>query len=326
MTSTAAPSLDSECFFIAPIGKDGSPERKRSDAILKFVVARAAAELGLTAVRGDQISEPGQITLQVIDHVLRARAAVADLTGSNANVYYELAIRHTAKLPVALIAEKDCVLPFDIAQMRTIFVDHTDLASADSCREAIVLQLSEALSDNATVDSPIATSIDVRALQSGNKVERNVAELVTAVEDLAKVQRLSLGRIEHFEATITDIAMRSLDSPEINAFYEIAETYEALRAVAEKDKENAELRGAVQRVEVLVRHLAAARRPRNRRRTVLGEDLARREELVRRELDRERERELARREDLARREHEELVRREQAAQDAMLTEKLTRGE
>jgi hypothetical protein len=109
MTTSAAASLDSECFFIAPIGKGGSPERKRSDALLRFVVARAAAELGLTAVRADQISEPGQITLQVIDHVLRARAAVADLTGSNANVYYELAIRHTAKLPAALIAEKECV-------------------------------------------------------------------------------------------------------------------------------------------------------------------------------------------------------------------------
>ena len=89
----------------------------------------------MSSVATDQISEPGQITLQVIDRVLRARAAVADLTGSNANVYYELAIRHTAKLPVALIAEKDRQLPFDIAQMRTIFVDHTDLASADSCRE-----------------------------------------------------------------------------------------------------------------------------------------------------------------------------------------------
>jgi hypothetical protein len=44
--------------------------------------------------------------------------------------------------------------------MRTIFVDHTDLASADSCREQIVIQLREALADNAVVDSPIATSMD----------------------------------------------------------------------------------------------------------------------------------------------------------------------
>ena len=260
MATTVASSLDYECFFIAPIGKDGSPERKRSDAILKFVVSRAATELGLTAVRADQISEPGQITLQVIDHVLRAKAAVADLTGSNANVYYELAIRHTAKLPIALIAEKDCVLPFDIAQMRTIFVDHTDLASADNCRESIVVQLREALGDNAVVDSPIATSIDVRALQSGDKVERNIAELVTAVEELSKMQRQSLGRMDRFEAVIEDAAFRSIDSLDMHTFNELAETYPLLRAAAEGDKENSELRIVAERLESVMRRLSVARR------------------------------------------------------------------
>lgn len=115
------PGLEQECFFIAPIGPDGSEERNRSDGVLEFIVARAASELGLQAVRADQLAEPGQITLQVIEHVLGAKAAVADLTGRNPNVYYELAIRHTAKLPTVLICEQGEELPFDIAQMRTIF-------------------------------------------------------------------------------------------------------------------------------------------------------------------------------------------------------------
>ncbi len=189
------PSLENECFFIAPIGKDGSPERNRSDGVLNFIVALAAEELELTAVRADKISEPGQITLQVIDHVLGARAAVADLAGVNPNVFYELAARHTARLPVALIAEKNSVLPFDIAQMRTIFFDHTDLRSADSCRAEIVKQLREAL-ENGAVDSPIATSVDVKTMQSGSVVERNVADLVTTTEAMAKDQRRNVLLLE----------------------------------------------------------------------------------------------------------------------------------
>jgi hypothetical protein len=202
-------SLDAECFFIAPIGKEGTSERNRSDGILEFIVARAAEELGLTAIRGDQISEPGQITLQVIDHVLGARAAVADLTYLNPNVFYELAVRHTARLPTTLIAEKGCDLPFDIAQMRTIFFDHTDLRSADSCRIAIVAQLREAL-DKGIVDSPITTSVDVRALQGGNEAERNIAELVTTVEDISKVQRLTL---EQVHLTLEWVNQVRLDPP-----------------------------------------------------------------------------------------------------------------
>jgi hypothetical protein len=212
MASGGALSLDRECFFIAPIGKEDTPVRKRSDSIFKFIVARAAAELGLTAIRGDQLSEPGQITLQVIDHVLGARAAVADLTGLNPNVFYELAVRHTARLPIALIAEKDCTLPFDIAQMRTIFFDSSDLGSADACREAIVAQLRNSL-DNKTVDSPIATAVEVRALQSGDKVERNIAELLTVVEDIAKSQQVTLSRIDGLASALARDPGKPLETP-----------------------------------------------------------------------------------------------------------------
>ena len=182
------PQLDEECFFIAPIGQEGSPERERSDGILEFIVDRAAHELNLTAIRADQIAEPGQITLQVIDHILGARAAVADVTGLNPNVFYELAVRHTARLPVAIIAEKGCNLPFDIAQMRTIFFESTSLRSADQCRIDIVAQLKQAL-DRGAVDSPIATSIDVRTLAGGSTAERNIAEIITTMEEIVKGQR-----------------------------------------------------------------------------------------------------------------------------------------
>lgn len=181
---SALPKLEEECFFIAPIGADGSQERRRSDGVLKFIVARAAEELKLQAIRGDQLAEPGQITHQVIQHVLGAKAAVTDLTGRNPNVYYELAIRHTAKLPTVLICEQGEQLPFDLAQMRTIFFSHTDLNSADRCRIEIVQHLREAL--DGAVDSPITASIDLQRLQAGDTVERNVAELVTTVADLQR--------------------------------------------------------------------------------------------------------------------------------------------
>src|SRR5437870_4750918 len=100
------PKYEDECFFIAPIGADGSDERQRSDGVLNYIVAPAVEKLGLEVIRADRIAKPGQITLQVIEHVLRARGGVADVTGANPNVYYELAVRHTAKLPVVLIAEE----------------------------------------------------------------------------------------------------------------------------------------------------------------------------------------------------------------------------
>jgi hypothetical protein len=85
--------FDSECFFIAPIGGDNSDIRKRSDAIRDWVVKPAAkAAADLMTVRADDVGEPGQITAQAVQHCLRAKAAVADLTEGNPNVYYELSV------------------------------------------------------------------------------------------------------------------------------------------------------------------------------------------------------------------------------------------
>jgi hypothetical protein len=181
---SSLPELENECFFIAPIGEVGSPERNRSDDVLEFIVARAADEVNLQAVRGDQLAEPGQITVQVIQYVLGAKAAVADLTGRNPNVYYELAIRHTARLPTVLIAEEGEQLPFDVAPMRTILFRATDLRSADRCRVEIVRHLRRAL--EGAVDSPITASIDLQRLQAGNTVERNIAELVTGFSHIER--------------------------------------------------------------------------------------------------------------------------------------------
>lgn len=242
------PSFDNECFFIAPIGAEGSPERKRSDGVLRFVVTKAAEELGLTAIRADQLAEPGLINLQVVEHVLSARAAVVDMTGLNPNVFYELAIRHTARLPVALIVEKGTTLPFDIAQMRTIFFDHTDLASADECRQQIVSHLREAIEGGA-VDSPIATALDVRALQAGSVAERNIAELVTAVEGVARSQRTIRSLVEEL-LVVEPIRLdpRALD--------DVAFSRSLLRELVAEDPNSNEAAEALDRLERALSHLS----------------------------------------------------------------------
>ncbi len=187
LPSVAVATLDDVCFFISPIGAEGSEERERSDRVLEYIVRPAVEPHGLRAVRGDEIGLPGQITHQVVEHVLNARAAVADLTGGNANVYYELAVRHAAKLPVVLIAgtSERKRLPFDTSQMRTIFFDHTDLKSADNARQAITEQMTHALAG--AVDSPIATAINLQALESGSGVEQVLADLVGRVDRLAEI-------------------------------------------------------------------------------------------------------------------------------------------
>src|SRR3954453_18320013 len=95
------------CFVISPIGAADSPQRKRADIVLKHIFKHALEPLGYAVVRADEISQPGSITLQVLERVLESDLVIADLTDHNPNVFYELAVRHASQKPVIHVIAAD---------------------------------------------------------------------------------------------------------------------------------------------------------------------------------------------------------------------------
>ena len=175
------------CFVIAPIGAEKSEVRIRSDQILKYVIAPAARECGYEAIRADQISEPGIITSQVIQHIIDDPLVIADLTGHNPNVFYELALRHALKKPVVQIIHAEDSIPFDVATSRMIKVDHRDLDSAAQAKDEIVKQIRSVEMNSMDVDTPISTAIELQLLrQSDNPIEKSNGEILTMLQELTK--------------------------------------------------------------------------------------------------------------------------------------------
>lgn len=173
------------CFMIAPIGEPESETRKRSDQILKHIVSPAAKECGYNALRADQISEPGIITSQVIQHVVDDHLVLADLTDRNPNVFYELAVRHAIRKPLIQIIRKGEAIPFDVAGTRTIHVDHHDLDSVEEAATQIVKQIRAVEKDATQVDTPISVALDLQMLrQSENPEQRSLADVVGALSEL----------------------------------------------------------------------------------------------------------------------------------------------
>lgn len=121
--------LRKTCFYITPIGEEGSEERKHADLLLGQIVEPAIDELGLdlAVVRADKMTQPGMISQQILQHVLGARLVVVDLSFHNPNVFYELAIRHATRLPTVLISRTAERIPFDIADLRVVRLDMTDI-------------------------------------------------------------------------------------------------------------------------------------------------------------------------------------------------------
>lgn len=173
------------CFVIAPIGGDGSDDRQRSDQVLKHIIAPAASECGYEAIRADKISEPGLITSQVIQHVVEDPLVIADLTGRNPNVFYELAVRHAVRKPVVQIIQATEAIPFDVAGSRTVQVDHHDLDSVARAKEEIVRQIRSVEKNPRDVDSPISVAVELQSLRrSDNPLEKSNAEIISMLQGL----------------------------------------------------------------------------------------------------------------------------------------------
>ena len=174
------------CFVIAPIGDENSETRKRSDQVFKHVIKPAASECGYKAIRADEISEPGIITSQVIQHVVEDPLVIADLTDRNPNVFYELALRHTIKKPLVQLIRKGDGIPFDVAGMRTVPVDHHDLDSVEESRSEIVAQIKAAEKKKPEqIKTPISVSLELQQLrQSDNPERRTLADLLSTISEV----------------------------------------------------------------------------------------------------------------------------------------------
>ncbi len=200
-----------DCFVIAPIGEPDSETRKRSDQILKHVIKPATEECGYHAMRSDHISEPGMITSQVIQHIVDDPLVIADLTETNPNVFYELAIRHAIRKPLVQIIKKGEQIPFDVAGTRTIHVDHRDLDNVEEAKSEIIAQVQSLEADSSKLETPISVSLDLQLLkQSDNPEQRSLADVLSVISELRTAIGVLEKRLENPESLMPPQYLRNV--------------------------------------------------------------------------------------------------------------------
>ena len=171
------------CFVIAPIGGPGSGIRKRSDQVLEHIIRPVVESCGYKAVRADEIAEPGIITNQIIRHVVDDPLVIADLTGQNANVFYELAIRHAVRKPLVQIIDNVEAIPFDVRPMRTIGVDHRDLDSVEEAKTEIKRQIQSFEENSSSLENPISVALEGRSIDEINPRDQRYLEEIKKIGD-----------------------------------------------------------------------------------------------------------------------------------------------
>jgi tetratricopeptide (TPR) repeat protein len=115
-------------FVVMPFAKKQvGDEIVDYDRIYETIFKPAAAVAGYEVSRIDEIPESGSIPEQYLRELYRADVVVADVSAPNANVFYELGIRHAiSSSGTVLVAMHGARLPFDIAHLRVVFYGTDD--------------------------------------------------------------------------------------------------------------------------------------------------------------------------------------------------------
>lgn len=107
------------CFVHMPFGQKSDIKSGvivDFDQIYNEAIKPAIEQCGLEPLRGDEESTGGIIHSAMFARLLLSEFVVADLTLANANVFYELGIRHAAKpFTTVPIFANTSALPFDVA-------------------------------------------------------------------------------------------------------------------------------------------------------------------------------------------------------------------
>lgn len=78
-------------------------------------IKSVATKLGFRCERVDEIEFNDAILSRIYDGIQRADLVIAEMTGRNPNVFYEVGYAHALSKEVVLLTQKACDIPFDLA-------------------------------------------------------------------------------------------------------------------------------------------------------------------------------------------------------------------
>jgi hypothetical protein len=178
--------------------------RIAADDFIKYIVTpcQALEEFDYEEpVRADQLREPGRITSQVIKHLINDDLVVADLTTNNANVYYELSLRHALGKAAIHMALVDTPVSFDIRDNRTIFYTMHS-RTAEAAREELASQIRHVHQKGYKATNPIIETAGIVKLEhSADPDQKGIGQLMRMVESLG-------GEIASLRATLREVQLR----------------------------------------------------------------------------------------------------------------------
>lgn len=126
------------CFVLMPF-------KEELDAIYHEIIKPVVIKNDLKCIRADEVYYVGSIMDDIWEQIQKSTIIIAELTGRNPNVFYELGLAHAVKKRSVLITQSIEDVPFDLRHHRCIVYSDT-IKGASKLKEQIDQTLQTLLS------------------------------------------------------------------------------------------------------------------------------------------------------------------------------------
>lgn len=151
--------------------------------VYEYLISNGLQDAGYAVKRADDIKSQSNIIGDIIEGIVKSDLVVADLTGANPNVYYELGIAHALNKKVILITQEIDELPFDLRSYRVVGYS-THFAKMNQAKKELSELALEAFNGNLPFGNPVK---DFGNINFSSDVTENTvtsSEKDTSTEDL----------------------------------------------------------------------------------------------------------------------------------------------
>lgn len=160
------------CFVIMPIADMPGYDTGHFGRVYEHLLKPAIKAAGYKPVRADDTNKTDYIVIGIIQKIVESEMVVCDLSGRNANVMYELGIRHAFNKQVVLIKDSRTEKVFDIQGLRyTQYDESLRVDSAEKDTKRIEISINEtATAENKDLNSIVKLAA-IHAAESPKKTE-----------------------------------------------------------------------------------------------------------------------------------------------------------
>ena len=138
--------VSNSCFVLMPFEEGMS-------AVYEHGIKPLVESLGMQCRRGDEMYSTQGILSDIWQSIQTAEVIIADLTGKNPNVMYELGLSHSLWKRVILLSQNKDDVPFDLRAWRVIWYDFT-FAGAARLKEELSRAITALRAEDATESEP----------------------------------------------------------------------------------------------------------------------------------------------------------------------------